>query len=378
MKPGDGDWHRPFPLTRIKEPPSSADRFTYGDYFSSVRRFLERDNHVNLVKAATLSSGRGVRPEEIERVSIFLIKHGEYYHPSRLDVHISGETRRFVLNVAVTDQGIACMENESASLVSLNREMPNSYIPELFIHGSVFWNNKRVSIMEEEWFENYHEFHLSMDQNNEKAIIVWDPASGNRILPKCQEQELYRQAAKILTFFYHPLTLSKINSWHHAAGDFVLKNEGNRLDVKLITVRSYGSPFTGEELVGDIGSKLDALFVFFVNLTIRMRLDRKDGTGDFAWSGDAAVSGIVRGFFEGMAAWKNKGEQACFWTDSFMYYLSRQKKEDLKCIARDIISSYHPDAPDTMVAMQNLGEHINSLDGEINRLPAMQGEISTI
>lgn len=380
VKEDSKEWQHVFPVTREKKAPSSTDPISYGDYFSAIRQFLEKDNYDNLLSSVSLASGKNVSPQEIEEVSVFLVKHGEYYHPSKVEVSFSGEKQLFVLNAAVTDSGLNCMEKEYESLMRLNREKPNSYIPDVYTKGSVFRKNKKISMVLGEWFEDYHEFHLSVSKNNEKAIIVWDSVLGNYILPKKHEKELYRQATKILTFFYNPVTFSKINSWHHAAGDFVINRSDRNINVKLITVRNHESPFIEEDSVSPegLGIKLDALFVFFINMSIRMRLDRKDGTGEFVWSDDSAIEGMVRGFFEGMENWGNIGENPFSWMDSFIYYLSLQKEEDLRGVAHDIISSYHPAAPDTSVVKQYVGEHIRVLYREIKNLTATQDESNTI
>lgn len=380
VKDDGEEWQKPFPINRDNSHASIPTPLSYGDYFLSVRQFLEKDNLVNLMSAASVYLKKDISPEAIKSVSVFLEKHGEYYHPSRIEALISGRKISFALNVALTDSGVGCMEKEYKSLALLNQETPNSFIPDVFKKGSVYRKNRKISMFIGEWFEDYHEFHLSVSKNNEKAIIVWDPVLGNYMLPKKHEKELYRQATKILTFFYNPVTFSKIKSWHHAAGDFVIKRNDRDIDVKLITVRNHESPFTEEDRTAheDLGIKLDALFVFFINMSIRMRLDRKDGTGEFVWSDDSAVEGMVRGFFEGMENWGNIGENPFSWMDGFTYYLSRQKEEVLRHISHDIVSSYHPAAPDTPVAKQYVGEHIRVLYKEIKSLTATQDESNTI
>jgi len=42
---------------------------------------------------------------------------------------------------------------------------------------------------------------------------------------------------------------------------------------------------------------------FFVNLGIRMRIDRLDGTGELAWAGPGCLAGVIRGFVD---AWEAK------------------------------------------------------------------------
>jgi hypothetical protein len=45
-----------------------------------------------------------------------------------------------------------------------------------------------------------------------------------------------------------------------------------------------------------------ALILFFLQLTIQMRVDRLDGTGDVVWADDACMEGVVAGFLGGLAS----------------------------------------------------------------------------
>ena len=102
-----------------------------------------------------------------------------------------------------------------------------------------------------EWFEGYNEFHISLDPADEKhKIIVWDHEHGNYFLSTDQTKALYRQAAKILTCYYNVETFEQISSWHHAAGDFVLKCQNDEIDLKLITVRQYRPMFGNDIGIG--------------------------------------------------------------------------------------------------------------------------------
>jgi len=73
--------------------------------------------------------------------------------------------------------------------------------------------------------------------------------------------------------------------------------------VRLITVRGY-QPLMS---VGDDPSeKWIPLMHFFLNLSIRMRLDRLDGTGDLVWAEPDCLHGVVSGFLE---TWQQKAEK---------------------------------------------------------------------
>ena len=52
---------------------------------------------------------------------------------------------------------------------------------------------------------------------------------------------------------------------------------------------------------GKRAAKLLALILFFLHMTIQMRLDRLDGVGSVAWAGDYCLEGVLTGFLEGMA-----------------------------------------------------------------------------
>jgi len=95
-----------------------------------------------------------------------------------------------------------------------------------------------------EWFDGYSEFHLSQDSgNHKKRIDVWMDRGSHVTLSDKQAFELYAQASRILTLYYDVSTFECISAWHHGAGDFVIKLEGERLKTKLITVRCYDSFF---------------------------------------------------------------------------------------------------------------------------------------
>ena len=115
-----------------------------------------------------------------------------------------------------------------------------------------------------------------------------------------RQAEVYRQAALLLTRAYNPVTSEQIYPWHHASGDFVVRIADGSAAIRLITVRQYAPTLGSGEDKLDEDAGLMALLVYFLNLTLRNRIDRLDGTGDAAWAGDVAVPATVHGFFEGL------------------------------------------------------------------------------
>ncbi len=99
-----------------------------------------------------------------------------------------------------------------------------------------------------------------------------------------------------------------------------------------------------------------------------MRIDRADGTGGFVWSDDTAVKGMVQGFFDGLGMKTQAVMNFLSLTESFRYYLSLQQESDLHDLADDIISAYHPAAPDNSVVELNIKKHIKILYKEIKKL----------
>ena len=160
-----------------------------------------------------------------------------------------------------------------------------------------------------EWFSNFHEFHLHRDiVRGSNRILLWDPGRASVYLSENQCQEIYRQAARILTVCYDYNNFKQIFPWHHAAGDFVLKEDQGKVDVRLITIRGYSAVvdfFSRRK-----AAKLLGLILFFLHLTIRMRIDRLDGVGQVVWAEDHCLQGTIAGFFAGLeegerGSWRN-------------------------------------------------------------------------
>jgi hypothetical protein len=217
-----------------------------------------------------------------------------------------------------------------------------------------------VSLFLGEWFDGYHEFHLSKNQSGaEKTIVIWDSLNGIDELPRDRVTHLYRQAAMILTCYFNLDSFEQIVSWSHAAGDFILSNQKKTLDVKLITVRKY-APMVESQAV-DPKSMVDAVLLFLLNLSIRMRLDRLDGIGDLVWADERAVAGTVKGFFNGLAQKASIDPIAAPFCVFFRAYLLGCTADDLYEIAVAMVSMYHPEAPETVLVRNHLKQHISSL-----------------
>ncbi len=376
---GDFIWSTPIPLSRHQSDrtfePDSDVFINHGDYFTAARDFLERDQYAIITQSVSQHLHRKISSHEIEEIRIFLDKHGEFYHPARVEAVLQAVKIPFVLNVAVTDAGRHCAQKEYRLLKKLNTQYPDSFIPRVYAQGIVFTKMDQVEtrMFLGEWFEGFNEFHISLDPDDQKyKIMVWDHENRNFFLTPHQTMELYRQAAKILTYYYNVETFEQIFSWHHAAGDFVLKCQKENIELKLVTVRQYRSMFenniASEYMDSDAELIIEALLVFFLNMAIKIRIDRLNGVGEIVWSDDVALQGILKGFFEALAL---KPEISVFTeplSDCFRQQLLSCSRADFFDLNHAIVHTYPSQAPEIPVIRKHLEKHIKDLYKSIRQL----------
>jgi hypothetical protein len=379
VRKGDLIWSTPIPLSRHQSDttfePNNNIFVNHGDYFTAARDFLQRDRYEIITQAISHHLNRKISSQEIEKIRIFLDKHGEFYHPAKVETVLKDVKIPFVLNVAVTDIGKQCAQREYRLLKKLDTQYPDSFVPKVYAQGSVLIKMDQVEIRMflGEWFEGFNEFHISYDPDDKRhKIIVWDDKHGNFFLTPHQTMELYRQVAKILTYYYNVETFEQIFSWHHAAGDFVLKCQKDDIELRLVTVRQYRSLFenngAAESLESNSEVILEALLVFFLNMAIKIRIDRLDGVGDIVWSDDMAIKGILKGFFEALAL---KPEISMFkepLNNCFRQHLSSCSRTDFFDLNYTIVQTYSSQAPEIPVFQQHLVKHIENLYDAIRQL----------
>jgi hypothetical protein len=348
---------------------------THGDCFLAARDFLEKDRYAIIAQAVSLHLNRNITPDEIEEIGIFLDKHGEFYHPAKVEAVLQTDEISFVLNVAVTEAGKECAQREYRLLKRLNMDFPYSFIPKVYAQGNVLTKMDQVEtrMFLGEWFEDFSEFHISFDPDDKKCkIIVWDHEHGNFFLTPHQTMKIYRQAAKILTYYYNIETFEQIFSWHHAAGDFVLKCQEDDIELKLVTVRQYRSMFEQnidhEHKTPDAEMILEALLVFFFNMAIKMRIDRLDGVGKIVWSDEVALIGILKGFFEGLALKPQISVFAEPLDHCFRQHLFSCSRADFFGLNHAIIHTYPSHATEVQVIRQHLEKHVEGLYNAIRQL----------
>lgn len=341
-------WAEHLPASRH---PGDTERSkaTVGHYFRAATGFLSRDR-CRVVKAAVHELlDTDIEPEDLDRIHICLVKHGTFYHPSHVIVSLGdGQSVHLALNLAVSDEGRLCIDREYAALETLSGRTTS--VPAVYGQGSVTLDEDiQCAMFAARWFEDFHEFHLSMDQGRQ-TMVVWDDARGHYFLSDDEIADLYRQASSVMTCCYDPGTCEQIQPWHHAAGDFVVRRNEDGLAVRLITVRQYISMF--REIPDDPEVFIDAALIFLISLSIRMRLDRIDGIKETAWADDLCVPAVVRGFYEGLE------QTAPGLVLPFRNFVADLDEEDLMERAMMVVGAYHPDSPDLAVIHAGQENHV--------------------
>ncbi|MBF0572485.1 MAG: hypothetical protein HQK69_01815 [Desulfamplus sp.] len=388
------------------------------EYFTLAEQFISADNYYILQQGLAFILKKESKNKdtveidiaEIKRIDIHLEKHGAFYHPARVEVLMKiGNSICFVLNTAVSNYGLALINNEYNILKYLNAIDDNFFVPQVFGVKSMTYRGIQISFLLGTWFDGYKEFHLtdnpsydnhsSCDANNIEVpslINIWN--SDGTVIPVYSPSyfEIYEKASEILTYFYNIETSEAIERWHHAAGDFVVKQTINGFDVKLITVRDYSSnyvPVSGSEsseyleqdchLSEDIDHTsivsnnieqdvYNALLLFFLNLTLRMRIDKIDGVGKRALVENAVIPFILKGFFRGL---KKKTVpnpiQTYFMEHSlvngFQSYLSQFSHENLYQIYLIMLGDCQTDNPERVFILKHLQEHSEALYCNISK-----------
>ncbi|HVO84836.1 MAG TPA: hypothetical protein VMU60_10475 [Syntrophobacteria bacterium] len=333
---------------------------TYGPYLESVRRFLLRRSGAKLAAALRAHLGRPVAPKEIERIDIRSEKHGAFYHVARVDVHLVRGAVSLAVNVAAGELAQLTLAREYRLLRRLARHIPSPHLPRFYCQGSVSHDDGHgeplyLGLAVGEWFKDYHEFHPGrLEGEGRVRLLLWDSAAGHRALDDFQTSSIYRQAARILTEYYDWSSFREIYPWHHGAGDFVARVEGDRVHVRLITVRDYASAvgYRTRKMAG----KMLALLLFFLHLTIRMRLDRSDGVGELVWAAGAILKDVAQGFFEGFS-----GKDGAPSPSALREILSVLSEDEWRQLLAEVLGCY-TFSPEELELIHRQGEmHIQQL-----------------
>jgi hypothetical protein len=367
-------WLMPLPLSPVGDvksgEPAGGAVVTYGDYFAAVHRFLEGQRFAALTGAVRECLGQSVTAADMSIIRIYLEKHGEFYHPARITVAVANHRPAFVVNVAVTKIGRSYLRADFDNIRLLNDRFPYRFLPQVYCKGEATLPGRshQMEMFLGEWLEGYHEFHLSGEPAEMNSrLVVWDPVKGAQLLSKQQRVDIYRQIAFILTAYYDLETFEQIFSWHNAAGDFIVKTAGGRIDLRLTTVRKYAPLFV--DVPRDADTILQALLIFWLDLSIRLRLDRLDGVGEFGWAEDDMVEAALNGFFDGLALQVRFGRIPQELPDLFAGYLKALASDDRDTLLEGVVGRMKCQPSEKALIRKHLKRHGEKMTQAIDRLP---------
>jgi hypothetical protein len=367
-------WRMPLPLSPAgvlkSDEPAAGAEVTYGDYFTAVRRFIEGEGFIALTGALRESLGPSMTAADLGPIRIYLEKHGHFYHPARITVAVVNRRPAFVVNVAVTKIGRSYLRADFENMRLLNDRFPYLFLPQVYCKGEATLPGRshRLELFLGEWLEEYHEFHLSGEPAEMNSrLVVWDPLKGAQPLSKQQRVDVYRQIALILTAYYDLETFEQIFAWHNAAGDFIVKTDGGRIELRLITVREYAPLFA--DVSRDADTILQALMLFWLNLSIRIRLDRLDGVGEFGCADDDMLGAALNGFFDGLALQVRFGRIPKELPELFAVYLKALSPDDLDTLLERIVLRMQCHVPEKALIRKHLKRHGEKMTQTIDQLP---------
>ena len=358
VRPGDPLWLTPLTGQSRNFSEQAADTgWTIGDYLLAAEAFLSSGPGREALSSA-MGQGRG-RPGDWQ-VSLWLEKHGAYYHPIKVIVdYPDGQGRlgkaSFVLNGAVSRQGADLMDEEIRLIAAAGKSMVPGQVPEVFGSGRIPGDKGPAAFFLGQWFEGFHEFHAT-GQGPDHDVVVWRPGRENLVIPMDRAVAAYENAAEILTRAYNRENGHEIFPWHHAAGDFIVDPEAEGMPVRLITVRGY-QPLA--DIDRDTGGPFPGLLFFFLNLCLRMQLDRVDGVGEAVFLGRRVLNATIRGFFRGLS--HTLSGNAC---QDFLAFAGRFDDAQFSGILIHLLEAWPPGASEADL----IGTRLPGLCAEIRSL----------
>ena len=351
---------RPFILRPLENHPF----LTLGDFLHAIRDFVCQNEGKRLCGIIGRLKGQGISCERIDQLIIRYEKYGTLYQIASVEAAAENLREKLAVMAALTPDAKKTLDRECKLLDRLIDRWPYPFIPRIYVKDMVdVKKSDKVETFKmalSDWFDGYHEWHFSGDKNIAPTIDVWDMGQGLRSAATNVICEIIRQATMILTLYYDPASYGQIYPWHHGAGDFVVKVDEDRVDVRLISVRGYGP------LIFLLGNKqpvpLEALMFFFLDMTVKMRLDKLEGMGEPLWAGDFVLPAILEGFIEGIRRKEKEGELSDGIMEKLIHHLKKTTPGALRARLFHQIEIYREIDPTDFICMKNhLNDHADAL-----------------
>lgn len=357
---GEDDLAQPF----LVAPGLKHPFLTLGDYFKALDLVVQQHADEILEKLPASPAGP-VAPGVPTQLQITSEKHGMFYHIARAEFLLPGGShRQIALTTALSPDAREVLRREYGLLQQLNQE-GHRYLPAVYLLAEAGLKSESAAehclVMVGEWLDGFHEWHLTGTPQNTRGCL-WDGSPDHTFLSADEINDIIRQAAIILTASYRMDNFKQIHPWHHAAGDFIVRKDGRGITVRLITARGFSAMagFSPE----DPGAALPALIMFFLNLMVRLRLDRIDGTGEPAFLPEDVLPSAVNGFFATLAEKeKNKSTGPLpVPLSEFATLIASFSAEDLMELYQPLVALYcQDDSTEADLVSIGLGQHCRFL-----------------
>ncbi len=356
----DATLARPF----IVRPFETHPFLTLYDYFAAITDFLLREGWQRIALLLSRKWERRVKPDVVERVLIRYEKYGTLYQIASATIVAGDRNATFAVTTAMSSSAKEMLDHEFDLLQQLNILRQPSYLPQVYYKETVAIQKQEGSetflMTLSEWFEGFHEWHFSRDKDGNERIVVWDMGGGFRFASEQEADAIISQASMILTLHFRLDDYRHISPWHHGAGDFVVKSDGEHVEVKLVTVRGYDpiAPYSGEEKV----APLQALFLFLLNTSVKMRLDKQEGMGEPYWAEAGVLDPALKGFFQALKVKESEEGAAGDTVEDFSRFLQSLSEDRIRTVLAEHLKEYSLfDPPDAALVQTRLSEHTADL-----------------
>lgn len=358
---------RPFVVSPLETHPF----LTLGNFFSEIKDFLLDGNGAQLKDLLGKKRREVQSLEKINRLIIRYEKYGILYHILSIDVESDDFSERFALSAAQFPDAKISLEREYDLYSRLNTRFGFDYLQEPYQKATISIKKgdgvETFLIMVSKWFEGYHEWHFIGNRDIAESVIIWDMEKGYRSISQEDIRKIIFEASKILTLYYDPVTFHRIYPWHHGAGDFIIKLNKDDLDVRLISVRGY-EPI--DQIVKrEIFSPVDGIIFFLIEMTVKMRIDKKEGMGNPIWVGNFILPSVLGGFIEGIQVKEDGKNFPGLATKELLARLTGISRQEFHSLFMSYLDEYSKiDPVDSSVIRVHSEQHVADLYHAIKRL----------
>jgi hypothetical protein len=107
--------------------------------------------------------------------------------------------------------------------------------------------------------------------------------------------------------------------------------------------------------------KLLALILFFLHLTVQMRLDRLDGVGKVVWADAYCLEGVITGFLEGLSSGAPKDREDLPAESDVLGLLRSFSGDEWKELMNEFLKTYSLSREELALIREHSDAHLDSV-----------------